>query len=403
MKVICFSYAKGIVSSREMEELLAKHISYIYLSANQRFDHSTICRFILLNAENIKTLFSRLLFVLHQLELIDWDLLEIDGTIVSANAAKSLNGNSSDFEKILKRCEAYTQKLIKRSEYINQGKFPQDYINEEERKIKRQKRLYENTIKKIKSYQEKVEKQIFSPKEKVNLTDPDSSLLKQRENKGYIQGYSFHCSFSQNDILLDIEPQKGNHDAALTYKRVEQLKKLKASLSVNKQSSFLMDKGFFSSRALAKLLKRGDDIYIPIPSNVKERNLVFDKQNVYLDHNGELLLGCYRKTRDQYRFYYKDHEERVKEISVAASFIEDKLLWDTYRRKINSKRGKFIYAKRIGKEHNHHTLKELHNMRHIFRRGRYRVNLEGLLHGIGYNLRKLNNFTCAKNLEWANC
>ena len=50
LKVICFAFSKGVVSSRKIEELLRRHISYIYLSSNQRFDHSTICRFILINA-----------------------------------------------------------------------------------------------------------------------------------------------------------------------------------------------------------------------------------------------------------------------------------------------------------------------------------------------------------------
>ena len=32
LKVICFAFAKGIVSSRKIEELLRRHVSYIYLS-----------------------------------------------------------------------------------------------------------------------------------------------------------------------------------------------------------------------------------------------------------------------------------------------------------------------------------------------------------------------------------
>lgn len=403
LKVICFAFAKGVVSSRKIEELLHRHISYIYLSANQHFDHSTICRFILLNAENIKGLFSRVLYVLNQLELIDWSTLEIDGTIVSGNAAKSLTGDSSDFEKILKNCEAYTKKLVKRSEYINKGEFSQDYIEEEERKIKRQKRCYENSIEKIKAYQEKVRNKELDPKEKVNLTDNDSSLLKQRDSKGYTQGYNFHCSFSENDILLDVETQKGSNDAPHTCRKVEQLKQLKEELDVDKQSAFLMDKGFFSSKALSELLKRGDDIYIPIPESVKERNLILENGKYYLEHNAELILGHKRKTKDEYRFRYKDLKGKRREISVGSSFVEDEPLWDSYRQKMNSEKGKFIYAKRIGKEHNHHTLKEVLAMRRIFRRGRHRVNLEGLLHGIGYNLGKLNKLVCQKDLEWAAC
>ena len=43
LKIIFYSYAKGIYSSREMEERMRWDPNYIYLSANQRVDHSTIC------------------------------------------------------------------------------------------------------------------------------------------------------------------------------------------------------------------------------------------------------------------------------------------------------------------------------------------------------------------------
>jgi transposase len=46
LKVIFYSYAQGIYSSREMEDRMRWDPNYIYLSANQRVNHSTICNFI---------------------------------------------------------------------------------------------------------------------------------------------------------------------------------------------------------------------------------------------------------------------------------------------------------------------------------------------------------------------
>ncbi len=63
--------------------------------------------------------------------------------------------------------------------------------------------------------------------------------------------------------------------------------------------------------------------------------------------------------------------------------------------------GKFIYAKRIGKEYNHHTLKGIGSMRRIYKRGSPKVNLEGLLHGIGYDLKKQNKHIIHGGLDWA--
>jgi len=63
LKVLFYSYAKGVYSSREMEDRMRWDPNYIYLSANQRVDHSTICNFILKYGEEIKRVFSQLVYL----------------------------------------------------------------------------------------------------------------------------------------------------------------------------------------------------------------------------------------------------------------------------------------------------------------------------------------------------
>jgi transposase len=53
LKVLFYSYAKGIYFSQEIEDRLkwdphlkTQHSCYIYLGANQKVDYSTICNFI---------------------------------------------------------------------------------------------------------------------------------------------------------------------------------------------------------------------------------------------------------------------------------------------------------------------------------------------------------------------
>ncbi len=402
LKVIFYSYAKGITHSRKMEELLKKHISYIYLSGHQVFDHSTICKFINLHSEGIRECFSKLLCVLNQLKLIDWSILETDGTLVSANASKTLTGKRSDFERIMERCREYSKKLIERSQSLSSQKVSEEIIEEEQRKIKRQQKVYQRTMEKIKDYEKQVAAGEISADKKTNLTDKESSLFKQRDNKGYLQGFNMQCSFSNNDILLRIAA--GTHkDFQTLEETIVSLNELKRQLKVEEKSSHIMDKGFFGASAVCKLLKEEEDITIPIPDYVKDRNTMFQEGECYLEYEGAWLLGIYDKLKDRYRFRYKDANNKDRHFSVAAVFAENKALWDSYRQKIESKEGKSLYAKRIGKEHNHHTLKEIGGMRRIDRRGKAKAVLEGLLHGIGYNLRKLSKHLNEKNLIWEPC
>ena len=404
LKVILFSFSKGIISSRKIEENLKYHISYIYLSGEQHFDHTTICRFITTNDEGIKNVFSQLLCLLKDLNLIDWEDIEVDGTIVSGNASKRLSGKEEDFDKLHKRCERYSQKLIERSKKLNQSDRSQEYIKDEERKIKRQKQQYENTIKKIKVYKEKVKNKEISPKDRVNLTDKDTLLFKERDQKGYTQGYNPHCSFSRNDILLDITTHDSQKDSLGTQTRIATLKELKEALGVKQKSRYLMDKGFFSSKAITPSLKNEDDIYIAIPEKIKHKEIHFYEGKPYLNYEGELLLGKLAKSNNRFRYRFAYYEEGIRKFfSIEANFVKENKLWKSYHDKMNSEEGKAIYAKRIGKEHNHHTLKELGGMRRVFRRGKKRVHTEFLLHGIAHNLKKLRKLTIEREIQLIEC
>ena len=45
LKVLFYSYAKGVFSSHEMEERMSWDVNYVYLCGGQIVDHSTICNF----------------------------------------------------------------------------------------------------------------------------------------------------------------------------------------------------------------------------------------------------------------------------------------------------------------------------------------------------------------------
>ena len=101
LKVIFYSYAKGIHSSREMEERMRWDPNYMYLSANQRVDHSTICNFILKYSEEIKGVFSQL--VMAKMGYVSMDFVAVDGTKIKADAGKRFTGDVRDFQEKRRR------------------------------------------------------------------------------------------------------------------------------------------------------------------------------------------------------------------------------------------------------------------------------------------------------------
>ena len=112
LKVILYSYAKGIYFSREMEDRMRWDPNYVYLSANQRVDHSTICNFILKYKEEIKMVFSRLVYVMAKMGYITMDFVAVDGTKIRADAGMKFTGNVEEFRRQRDGIERKIEKIL---------------------------------------------------------------------------------------------------------------------------------------------------------------------------------------------------------------------------------------------------------------------------------------------------
>jgi hypothetical protein len=338
------------------------------------------------------------------LDLIDWDIIETDGTISSANASKRMTGNHADFMKKFETYDGFSKKLVDRIAYVAkkeaQGKMTQAEAQNERKKIERQEKVYTNTMDKIKEFDKEVKEGKADPDKKTNLTDPDSKLFIKKMGNGFEQGYNVVTTVSGNDVILSIEATDLYRESPILQTRVEQIEELKKNLNVTKQSAYLNDKGFFDSNLMADLIKSGIDLYIPIPENVNKHELIKKDNEIFLKYNEQLLRGRKRQKDNEYVFRIKINE-KIKEFTVSASFIEDFDLWNAYKEKMKSPDGIYMYNRRIGKEHNNQDLKSAQNMGRLFRRGKERINLEVILHGIGHNLRKLGKYLIEKEIQWA--
>jgi transposase len=112
LKVIFYSYAKGVYSSWEMEDRMRWDPNYTYLSASQRVDHSTICNFILKYGEEIKAVFSQLVYVMANTGYITMDFVAIDGTKIRANAGLKFTGNVQEFRQQRDRIVQKIEKIM---------------------------------------------------------------------------------------------------------------------------------------------------------------------------------------------------------------------------------------------------------------------------------------------------
>lgn len=415
LKVILYGLSQGIESMRKIEKMLnLNHPGLIFLSGGRSIDYSTLCRFLNDFPEEIPVIFARLLCILEELNLIDWRRIMIDGTKISSNASKEFTRDKEGFDKKLKHYEDLSVKLLARAKYVSELKdkeeISEEELNKEKELIEKQKNKYDQIMMKIKSYEDEVKAGRVSPETKVNLTDSESKLLKKDES--YIQGYNVQAAFCSNDILLSIEATSKESDISLLSDMIEKVEAAKESNAVKSESDYLLDKGYFNISQMSELIQEGKDLYIAPPAHFTESWFIKGEHQVHVEEDGVYFFckgkrkkkGRLEKSDNKYKFvlsrnFCKDCENfsscwknkdsnKSRVFTVSKTYVDNKELWFDYRDRMQSEEWKYVYNRRIGKEHNFFDLKSNNGLSRLNWRGRKKCNTISIMAGIAYNLKK---------------
>jgi transposase len=93
LKVILFSYSRGITSSRKMARCCEENVVFMALSAGSKPHFTTIAEFISSMNTEVIQLFLQVLMVCDHQKLIGKEMFAIDGCKLPSNAAKEWSGS----------------------------------------------------------------------------------------------------------------------------------------------------------------------------------------------------------------------------------------------------------------------------------------------------------------------
>jgi transposase len=99
LKVVLYAYARGMMSSRDMEAACRQNVVFMALSANSRPHFTTIAQFVREMGPVVQGLFVNVLLYCDELGLIGREMFALDGCKISSNASKEWSGTREDFEK----------------------------------------------------------------------------------------------------------------------------------------------------------------------------------------------------------------------------------------------------------------------------------------------------------------
>lgn len=420
LKVIFYAYCSGIYSSRTIEEYLNNHLSFIFLADYNIIDHSTICRFINRYSKQIQQVFSKVLYICYKSNLVNLDMICIDGSKIRANAHSEWTGNKKEFSKLKDKLEQRIAKLIERQKRIDQQESNTDNLIKYKNKIERQKKKYDAVITKIDKFMNELDAE--DKKNKINLVDPDSRLQKG-ENGKYFEGYNAQVVANEKIIIsYDINNHQSDRNELFPMMELtgKSLKHLGISETKIKELKVLADAGYRNNDHMGKLNTKGYDMYIRVnpKKDDKDTNKIGSEACRILKKKGEKFLVCpggrLLKTKgvvkehgkNLYRFfasrggclkckYYKkcwneNNKSSSKKFSMLQSVYDNYFVYKNMQRKLDSIEGKDIYNQRLGMiERVFGQIKSNRRFKKFYHRGIEKVSTIWSIVCTSYNINKL--------------
>ena len=406
LKVIFYCYASGCYSSRDIEKRSSWDQNVIYLTANRTIDHSTICRFIEKYPDEIRDVFTKMVYVLNDMEFVDYDLVAIDGTKIHGYGSKEFTGNMSEFMEQKNRIEKNISRLMNEA---NKGTVNQ------EKKLNR----WKNNLQKINSFLEETQNSASEDENtKINLTDRDARLVKD-QGKIYI-GYNCQTAAdSENDLIIGCNVTNSASDRTQLVPMINELKEHQPVIKI------VADAGYFSSENIEYAEENNIDLYLPegkLDGGVQKKRKTADRVTskdciISTDDNRRTLTcpgGFTTETGDAvhdhgnffYRFYipstycancrFKDkcHTSfktgKSKRFNVKREYFDSQLARGRMKNKLRSPEGKAVYNQRSCIiEHIFGEIKEYKKFRRFYHRGLTKVNTIWTIVCIAHNFRKL--------------
>ena len=438
LKVILLAYARGMISSRQIERACQENIIFIALSYGYAPDHSTIASFISSMQSEIETLFCNVLLVCEELGLLEGTHFSLDGVKLSANVSKEWSGTLDELKHKRDKLQEKLQRVI--AEHTQADKQPEVVV---ERQKKRERR-FQRQVERLNEFLKDREPKRGSDGKEIQSNAVDNESVKMPSSHGVVQGYNAQALVdSKHQVILAAEAF-----ASQDHENIEPMlagaKKNVATIGKDETyfqgKQLTADSNYHSLHSLTFCRDEKIDAYIPDiqfrkrdphfaeqqrfkdgitmqqsaakPSLFTISDFSFDPgKQVYLCPQGKELTCHARNQVNRYRTYDVYHARPqdcatcpVKTRCLTKSTTSRRYLSvqvdmqplnliDEMKAKIDTEQGKQIYARRLGiVEPVFANICVQKHMNHFTLRTKLKVDVQWRLFALVHNIGKIHTF-----------
>ena len=199
LKVILLAYARGMISSRQIERACHENIIFIALSYGFTPDHSTIAHFISSMHTEIQSIFINILLVCEELGLLDGTHFSLDGVKLSANVSKEWSGTIQELKH--KRDKLQDKVLRVLAEHAQADKQPERVLQRQKKRQRRFQVQVERLNQFLHEHEDKPKLGSDGTEIQSNVIDNES--VKMPSSHGVVQGYNAQALVdSKHQVIL---------------------------------------------------------------------------------------------------------------------------------------------------------------------------------------------------------
>jgi transposase len=388
LRLLMWGLANRVVSTRRIEVLEHRDVSFIYLAGGQRPDYRTLARFRRESAPEIKKLFQQTVILCARLGMVNLGHIALDGTKLKANTSKHKAMSygrmkqeearlKKEIEELMRQAEAADKEEDRDFGDDNNGYNLPEELQRREQRLKKISQLREELEREKREEQklpEGASPQIEN-KEQRSFADYDGRIMLMKSG-GFDYAYNGQAGTEESHgVIVVADLSNEAVDMGQLPEMVEQVRELREELEISAEedstTEISADSGYFSAD---NIRTEGEGIELLIASGRENRdpaqepgeNRIYPVNRFEYDPNEDVwrcpegrFLTCpieasHHETSGIYRFTCLDCDgcklrkhclkaNRDRRVLVVS---EDQLLHGIMRARLGQPEKQAIYRKR---------------------------------------------------------
>src|SRR3954453_10566841 len=337
--VLLYGYARGTRSSRVVERACFEDVAFRVIAAQQTPDHATIARFVERHEQALAGVFGEVLTLCARSGLAQVGVLAVDGTKVQANASRNEN---LDYEQLAREIieDAIATDAAEDERYgdargdelpaeLATGEGRRGWLREAKKRLEAERPAHPQPVprdrpKRVKQAKRRLDEELrtevranaayeawrargvaadgsrrmapgmikpFTPPEvpegRINLTDPDSKVVKGL--RGWIQGYNAQAVTNEHQVILAAEIETVGGDFGHLEPMLDAAQhELQAAGVTDTPGVLLADAGYWHGEQMQRITERDIQVLIP-PDTSRKRTTRRNWDGGRYDEMRELL------------------------------------------------------------------------------------------------------------------